>query len=134
MKIAIGGTFNNLNENRRKMLKSAIYKLLKSQDDFKVLEIYLLLNNCDIMKNEDAEPWNVRRDAIKNYTDSLTKDIEIAFYRLSDVWGNSLVDENLDSILCFPDKKHICVKINEYRVIKNLERIKISVVKRTTVV
>lgn len=140
MKIAIGGTFDRLHKNHEKLLKAGIMKLLESNEK-SVFEIYLL-EQGEIMKTKKnyqlIESWNIRRDKIKEYLNKLLDkselEIEIAFYRLSDKYGNSVVDDTLDAIICpFENKKDI-IQINEYRKKRGLKSVRIFGIKRNKLV
>jgi pantetheine-phosphate adenylyltransferase len=119
---ALGGTFDHLHEGHKYIIDFALENAEK-------LSIAIATPNLFTHKqfNETIEHFSYRKEALENYLNSKNVRDRVSLSELNDIFGSTLTDASLDSIVVTYETEPNAVRINEERKKKGLKPLTILV-------
>ncbi|KAL5707963.1 pantetheine-phosphate adenylyltransferase [Ranunculus cassubicifolius] len=122
--VVIGGTFDRLHDGHRLFLQ-ATAEFAKDRVVVGVCDGPMLLKKqlCNLI-----EPVEKRMKAVEGYIKLLKPDLMVQVVPITDCYGPSVVDENLDAIIVSKETVSGGMLVNEKRAEKGLRKLKVEVV------
>lgn len=112
---ALGGTFDHLHIGHKYIIDFALENAEKVSIAIATANLY---KNKDF--NETIEHFSYRKEMIEEYLKLKNVLNRITFYELNDIYGPTLTDDSLDSIVVTYETEPNAVRINEERERKGL--------------
>ncbi|KAK1391031.1 COAD [Heracleum sosnowskyi] len=122
--VVLGGTFDRLHDGHRLFLKSAA-ELARERVVVGVCDGPMLIKK---QYSDLIEPIAKRMQNVKDFIESVKPELVVQVEPITDPYGPSIVDENLDAIVVSKETLAGGISVNKKRVEKNLSELKVEVV------
>ncbi|XP_077213351.1 phosphopantetheine adenylyltransferase 1-like [Tasmannia lanceolata] len=122
--VVVGGTFDRLHEGHRRLLKASV-ELAKNR-------ILVGVSSGPLLVNKELahmiEPIEKRMKAVNDYIKSIDPGLTVCLEPITDPYGPSIVDDNLDAIIVSKETLGGGMSINRLRAERGLPQLKVEVV------
>lgn len=120
----LGGTFDHLHAGHESLLKAAA-NLARER-------VVVGITSGSMLENKELaqfiEPFDIRKKAVEDYMESIKPGLKLEIYAITDPFGPSIVDEDLQVIVVSKETESGGVAVNKKRFEKGLKLLKVKVV------
>lgn len=119
----LGGTFDRLHVGHKAFIDAA-------EKSAEIITIGLVTDEFlgNRIQKKLIEPYNVRQQHLTNYLNSQGWLNKTSIIPLYDIYGNSLIDPNIDSIFVIDESHNNAKEINKKRLERGLRKLRIEII------
>lgn len=122
--VVLGGTFDHLHGGHESLLKAAA-NLARER-------VVIGITTGSMLENKELthliEPLEVRSKAVQDYVKSIKADLKVEIHPITDPYGPSIVDNNLQAIVVSKETIAGGMAVNKKRAESGLEVLEVEVV------
>lgn len=122
--VVLGGTFDHLHNGHRSLLKAAA--------DLAKGRVVIGLTTGPMLESKELahliEPFETRKKAVEDYLKSVKPELEVQIQPIVDLYGPSIVDEELEAIVVSKETFSGGLAVNRKRAERGLTQLKVEVI------
>ncbi|KAH7388479.1 hypothetical protein KP509_16G077600 [Ceratopteris richardii] len=122
--VVLGGTFDHLHDGHKSLLKAAA----AFATDRMVIGITVGVMLEKKEYPDLIEPFETRKAAVEHYIQSIKPDLKVEVHAITDPFGPSIVDEDLQAIVVSKETMAGALAVNRRREEKGLSLLEVEVI------